>query len=165
MRTTSIFVQKAQTRRFIIKNSLFLSQRLPSLYIQSFMLQGQKEKSEILFYKLCLKLNSIGDPLLLLAQSSTNLRTPLELSPVRMGKKIKMVPRLSGEHRQCFRGVFVLASQIRTRKFVGKPFLNKVYREIVSSIYLSKDSFRRAQQAVEFVTGYLNLRYLNKRWF
>jgi hypothetical protein len=129
------------------------------------MKEGQQEKSEILFFDLCLQLSNIGEPLILLSQSVDNLSTPLELSPVRMGKKIKMIPRVSSEHRQCLRSIFYLASQLRTRKFVGKAILKKTYREIISSIYFSQDSFRRAQQTTDFLTGYLNLRYLNRRWF
>lgn len=165
MKMLSPFITRDHTRRFIIKNSFFLAHKLPGLYIQSFIRQGKKSKAERALYTLCAKLNHIGEPLLLLSQSANSLRTPLELSPVRMGKKIKMVPRLSGEHRQTLRSIFVLASQLRTRKFVGKPFLSKLYREIISSLYVSKDSFRRSQQTTEFITGYLNLRYLNKRWF
>lgn len=82
-----------------------------------------------------------------------------------MGKKVKMIPRMSSFSRQYTRGAFVLTKQLQTRKFLGRPFKRKVLKEVVSGLFFPEESFRYTQHALIYLAGFFNLRYLGKRWF
>lgn len=76
-----------------------------------------------------------------------------------------MIPRLSAFQRQFVRSAFFLSSALRSRQTAGAAFIAKIYKEIVSGLFFADESTRMAQQAIVYMAGFFNLRYLSKRWF
>lgn len=139
------YLTDTTNRLFILRNHLYLRNRLPEYFINSLLTRGYKERAENIFLFVIKKTKYILNSILLLTLLLDSLALPIELSPMRMGKKVKMVPRISSLYRQTKRSIYVLSTQARTRKFVSKAIRYKIYREIVSSIYFMQDSYRQTQ--------------------
>jgi ribosomal protein S7 len=162
---TPTYLYDKEIRQYIIKNNLYLKNRLPDYFIKSLMTHGRKAQAERLLTQILLRLKHVGNLLGLFTQITDSFAAPIELSPVRMGKKVKMIPRISSLYRQTKRSIYMLSTEARTRKFINKSSLNKIYREIIAGLFFYQDSFRQNQNWAVLTTGYFNLRYLNKRWF
>ena len=108
-------------------------------------------------------LQPVGYPTQLLHVASENLADMVEISPIRTGKKVRMLARNSSITRQQQRSPYLIARRLRSRRFQGQSFLTNFIKEVISSVYFPEESARRAVQSLVFSAGYLNLRYLYKR--
>lgn len=153
------------TRKYIIRNHIYLEESTPHFYIQSMIRSGGKAKAELLLLSTLKLLQPVCNPSQLLHKAAENLVDLIEISPVRTGKKVRMIARAASSARQHKRSPFLLSKRLRNRRFQGASFANKLAKEIISSIYYPEESARRALQSLVFSAGFLNLRYLYKRWY
>lgn len=155
----------SRNRKFIIKNHMFLEETTLHIFLQSLLRDGKRSKSEVLLLTALKLLQPLGYPSQLLHLAAENLLDIVEISPVRTGKKVRMVARASGAARQHRRSPYLIARRLRSRRFLGQPFIGNLTKELVSSLYFPEESARRTLQVLIFSAGFLNLRYLYKRWY
>lgn len=139
------YLLDTKLRRYILKNQIHSNYKIPEYLIKGVMQKGKKLKAENLFFSIVKHLKYIKNFFILMNIAIESLSNPVELSPARFGKKIKMIPRISTSFRQMKRGIFVLTLQARSRKYISKKILPKLVKEFISSVYFTQDSFRITQ--------------------
>lgn len=139
------YLLDAKLRKYIIKNHIHSNYKLPEYLIKGIMQKGKKAKAEQIFFLVIKKLKYISNFFMFLNLAVETLSNPIELSPARFGKKIKMIPRISDNFRQVKRGLYLVTTQVRARKFINKPVITKLIRELISNVYFCQDSFRQIQ--------------------
>lgn len=72
---------------------------------------------------------------------------------------------MSDFSRQYTRSAFVFADKLLARKFLGRSFIQKMFKEIISGLFFPEESYLYAQHSLVYMAGFFNLRYLNRRWF
>lgn len=154
-----------KTRRYILKNHIFLEDRLIWTYMQGLTISGNKPKAEKTLIRALSLLQQIQTPTKSLYISAKNLMEIVEISPIRTGKKVRMLARPSSAARQLKRSPQLLVRRLRAHRFIGQSFLKKFLKEIYASLYYPSDSERRHIHKLIFTAGYLNLRYLRRRWY
>lgn len=160
------FLIYKSARRYVKKNHMYLETNLTWVYAQSFLKSGKRATADILVCVILARLKFIATPTMLLSLANWALSMPVEISPIRMGKKIKMIPRVCSFYRQHKRSAHDLSTQLNLRKYAGLGgFVHKVYKEVISGLFFPQESLRFTQHALVYLAGFFNLRYLSKRWF